>query len=224
MQKKSSSAAGSSTQDFLMISEIREDVIVTPDGGLRAVIAVSSTNFLLKSPDEQNAILARYQDFLNTLGFPVQILMQSRKLDVHGYLEKMRVRALQHTNELLRVQTEEYIEYISKLLEYGNIMNKTFFVVVPFNSQTASKQGFFDKLSNFISPAKKLIESRKKMLEGLEVLNDRVSRVENGLSSVGLRTMKLNTTELVDLLYQSYNIGSSQANWVDLQSVNFTKN
>jgi len=214
--KTSSFRSGSSTQYFLAISEVKEDVIVMKDGSLRAVIAVSSTNFILKSPEEQEAILSRYQAFLNTLDFPIQILVQSRKLDIHGYLEKIKEKQMQQTNELLRVQTEEYIEYISKLLELGNIMNKTFYAVVPFYSGDPVKAGFSQRFKNLINPAQEIAASQRKMTEELGVLADRVARVANGLSSLGLRVMRLNTQDLVELLYNSYNVGSAAGGTVDM--------
>src|SRR3989338_5399650 len=122
LEMQSSQLAGykaPSTEAYLDIAEIKEGTVVLKDGSLRAVIVVSSTNFSLKSGQEQNALISSYQSFLNSLEFPVQILMQSRKLDIHNYLEKLRIIMQQQTNELLRLQTQEYIEYVSKLIEYA---------------------------------------------------------------------------------------------------------
>lgn len=219
MQKKGNKG-GSSTQSFLELSEIKDDVIVARDGGLRAVVAVSSTNFILKSKDEQDAIIARYQAFLNALEFPIQILMQSRHLDVHGYLEKIQAKQMQQKNELLRMQTEEYVSYVSKLLEYGNIMNKTFYVIVPFNAGVAVKSGFLDKVKSLLSPGKELVMNREKFIADLQQLNDRAIRVSGELSSMGLQTMRLTTPELVELLFNSYNIASAQRGRLDLGEIN----
>src|SRR6185369_3779482 len=122
---------GKSTQSFLRMSEIKNDTVVVDDGTMRAILAVSSTNFDLKSQDEQNSIIFNFQRFLNSLDFPVQILMQSRKMEIGGYLEKLRRLAEKQTNELLRVQTVEYVEFISRLIENASIMNKNFYIVVP---------------------------------------------------------------------------------------------
>ena len=94
LEMQSSQLAGykaPSTEAYLDIAEIKEGTVVLKDGSLRAVIVVSSTNFSLKSGQEQNALISSYQSFLNSLEFPVQILMQSRKLDIHNYLEKLRI-------------------------------------------------------------------------------------------------------------------------------------
>lgn len=211
--------SASSTQGFLLISEVKSDTVVTRDGGLRAIIAVSSTNFVLKSTEEQEAILARYQSFLNALDFPVQILIRSRRLDISAYLRKLREKQMQQANELLRVQTEEYIEYISKLLEFGNIMSKTFYVIVPYAGSLVSKQGLLKKFANLLNPAKEIYSSSEKFLEELRVLNDRVAHIEGGLSSMGLRTMRLNSQELVELLYHSYNLSNVETQTLNVEKI-----
>ncbi|MBI4054222.1 MAG: hypothetical protein HY397_02750 [Candidatus Doudnabacteria bacterium] len=218
MQQQKGGGKGSSTQHFLLISEVRSDAIVTKDGGLRAVIVVSSTNFVLKSPDEQQAIIARYQSFLNALDFPLQILIQSRRLDIKGYLEKLREFQMQQANELLRVQTEEYIEYVSKLLELGNIMSKIFLVIVPYAGGIVTKQGLVKKVVGFFSPAQELYMENERFMQNLGVLNDRVGRVQNGLSSMSLRTLRLNSQELVELIYNSYNLTAVHSDIITAQT------
>src|SRR5580692_11168481 len=112
---------GKTTQSFLRINEIKNDTVVVDDGTLRGILAVSSTNFDLKSQDEQNSIIFNFQRFLNSLDFSIQILMQSRKMEISGYLEKLKGLAEKQTNELLRVQTSEYVEFISRLIENAQI-------------------------------------------------------------------------------------------------------
>src|SRR3990167_2295884 len=122
-----------STQSFLDVAEIRDSILILRDGGLRSILAVSSVNFALKSEDEQNAIVASYQNFLNSLDFPIQILMQSRRMDINPYLDLMRERLSTVNNRLLQIQISEYTEFIQKLVETTHIMSKTFFVIVPYN-------------------------------------------------------------------------------------------
>ena len=144
---KSTKPTMKSTQSFLRISEIKNDVVVLDDGSLRAVVAVSSTNFDLKSQDEQNSIIFNFQRFLNSLDFPVQILMQSRKMEIGGYLEKLKRLAEKQTNELLRVQTEEYTEFIARLIENASIMNKNFYVIIPLGESIfPAAAGMFSKI------------------------------------------------------------------------------
>jgi type IV secretory pathway VirB4 component len=197
-----------STQSFLDVGEIKQGTIVMNDGSLRAVIVVSATNFSLKSADEQNALIGSYQSFLNSLEFPIQILMQSRRLDVNSYLEKMRGVMQNQTNELLRLQTQEYIEYVAKLIEFASIMNKTFYVVVPY-SEVAIKTGFLNSLSKLFNPAGSIKVSEEDFEKQKEHLDQRVEQVSGELSGMGLRTLILNTEELVELLYNSYNLNTS---------------
>jgi len=197
-----------STQSYLDIAEIKEGTVVMRDGSLRAVLVVSSVNFSLKSGEEQNALIASYQNFLNGLDFPVQILMQSRRLDVHGYLDKLRSIMQQQTNELLRMQTQEYIEYISKLIEFASIMNKTFYVVVPLTTM-AVKANFGSKIANLFSPANQISAQKRDFERSREELIKRLNQVATGLNSMGLKTIVLTTEELVELMYNSYNLNTA---------------
>src|SRR6185436_20300745 len=115
------------------------------DGTLRGILAVSSTNFDLKSQEEQNSIIFGFQRFLNSLEFPVQILMQSRKMEIGGYIDKLKRLAEKQTNELLRVQTAEYTEFISRLIENASIMNKNFYIIVPLS------ENIFPQAPGFLS-------------------------------------------------------------------------
>ncbi len=192
------------TQKYLDVSEIREDTVILKDGSLRAILAVSSTNFALKSEDEQNAIGAAYQGFLNSLDFPVQILIHSRILDINGYLEKMRSLESAQTNELLRIQMSEYIEYVAKLIEFANIMSKTFYVVVPYSAE-AAKQGFLAKFTKILNPAGQIALNQSEFAAARAKLDERVAHVSSELGGMGLRSLQLRTEELIELLYQSYN-------------------
>ncbi len=197
-----------STQSYLDIQEIKESTIVMRDGSLRAVLVVSSTNFSLKSTDEQNALIGAYQNFLNSLDFPIQILMQSRRLDVNSYLDRLRSIMQQQTNELLRMQTQEYIEYVGKLVEFASIMNKTFYVIIPLGT-LAMKTGFFDSIANLFNPAKEISVKSREFEKSREELEKRVNQIIGGLGPMGLKTILLNTEELLELVYNSYNLDNA---------------
>jgi type IV secretory pathway VirB4 component len=201
-------AAAISTQSHLNIAEIKQGTLVLKDGSLRAVLVVSSTNFSLKSAQEQNALVAAYQSFLNSLDFPIQILMQSRKLDINAYLDKLRAIMQQQTNELLRMQTQEYIEYITKLVEFASIMNKTFYVVVPYGV-SAIKDSFFGKISSMLNPASTISLKHKDFEEHREALYQRLDHIASALNGMGLRTITLDTEELIELMYNSYNLSAA---------------
>ncbi len=207
-QSMSGSKPTASTQAYLDIAEIKEDTVVMKDGSLRAVIVVSSTNFSLKNTDEQNALISSYQNFLNSLEFSIQILMHSRKLDIHSYLDKLQAVMQQQTNELLRLQTQEYIQYIAKLIEFASIMTKTFYVIVPL-STTAAKQGFFSKITNLINPAQQISGNQRGFEAAREELTKRVNQVSSAMGAMGLKSIALTTEELVELMYNSYNLNTA---------------
>ncbi len=208
MQGISGNKPIASTQAYLDIKEIKEGVVVMKDGSLRGVLVVSSVNFSLKSGEEQNALISAYQNFLNSLEFPIQILMQSRKLDIHGYLDKLRSTMQQQTNELLRLQTQEYIEYVAKLIEFASIMNKTFYVVVPLTS-AAGKTTLMTKFMNLLSPAREVSIKQTDFDRSREELMKRINQVAGAMGGMGLKSIQLNTEELVELMYNSYNLNTA---------------
>ncbi len=197
--------AAESTQKYLSIAEIKEDAIILKDGSIKAVVAVSSTNFALKSEEEQNAMIAAYQNFLNSLDFPIQILMHSRVLDINGYLEKLRNLAAGQTNELLRIQMSEYIEYVQRLIEYSSIMSKNFYVVVPYSAGQQVKETLGSKLMKILNPASSIAQSEEGFELAKQKLNERIDHIVSALGGMGLRSIVLKTPELIELLYQSYN-------------------
>ncbi len=200
---------GSPTQNFLKLSEIRDDTIIMNDGTLRAVLAVSSTNFDLKSQEEQNALIYSYQRFLNSLEFHIQILMQSRKMDIAEYTERLKHIMERQTNELLRMQTSEYIDFINRLVESANVMNKNFYVIIPYEMSVTPAKGsnFFSKL--FSKNKTQEISSREQSFSDYQKqLEERVGSISSNLSSAGLRVVRLNTDQLIELVYNSYNFAS----------------
>ncbi len=205
-QGKKNPAQG--TQIYLRIAEIRDNVVVLKNGGLRAILRVSSINFNLKSEEEQNAIIYSYQGFLNTLEFPIQIVIRSKKLDIDDYLDKLRKIGEKQTNRLLQTQTLEYVEYIAKLVEYADIMEKDFLVIVPNNPARAQKpniiQQFFQNMN--AKDSYEAIKHRHEEFEELKKnLNQRISSVRIGLENCGLKVDEVPTKELIELFYNAYN-------------------
>ncbi len=201
--KENSSAA--STQRYVDVEEIREGLLILKNGSLRAVLLVSSLNFDLKSSQEQDGIIAQYQSFLNTLDFPVQIVISSKRFDVDPYLSLLEEQEATQENELLRFQITEYKTFIKKLTEVSNIMSKYFYVVVPFSPAEDEKNGLLDRLAGIFTPGKttslhgELFESYRGQLY------QRVEQVSTALSGTGVRVTPLTTEEIIELLYQSYN-------------------
>lgn len=199
-------SGASSTQRYLDIHEIRDDVVVMKDGTLRAVLLVSSINFDLKSEDEQIAIIQSYTQFLNALDFPLQIVIQSRKFDIDEYLERLKTIEKKQTNDLLRLQTAEYRQYISELVELADLMSKRFYVVVPYSPQQKKRRGFLRKMKDLVSPTGVLRLKQEQFQAYKSELFKRVDFVIEGLGSVGgLKTVVLDTQGLIELYYATYN-------------------
>ncbi|MFZ1626546.1 MAG: hypothetical protein WAT81_01935 [Candidatus Moraniibacteriota bacterium] len=196
---------GSSTQKYVDVEEIRDGVLILKTGALRAVLLVSSINFDLKSSEEQDAIIAQYQNFLNSLDFPVQITVQSRRFNIDPYIELLKEKEVQQANELLRFQMREYQGFIKNLTEISNIMSKFFYVVIPFSPVENAQGGFFQKMGDIFNQ-KKTAGLKNEVFDTYRTqLMQRVEHVVAGLSPMSVRATVLQTEELIELLYNSYN-------------------
>lgn len=204
MNPQSQVITAPSTQNYLDIEEIHNGVVILKNGGLRLVLMVSAINFSLKSEEEQNAIIYSFQGFLNSLSFPIQIVMQSRRLDLSSYLAKLKSKNKSEDNPLIRLQMTDYIGFVEQLLTVANIMEKKFYVVVPYQPIIIKKENILQKTLKILSPGPKKTEivdfemHRKELVHRTEV-------VAAGLGSIGLRAAQLNTLELAELYYSSYN-------------------
>jgi len=204
-QKLAGNKVRQSTQMFLDIAEIKGDTVILKDGTLRAVMMVSSINFALKSEEEQEAIVSGYVTFLNYLDFPIQIMIQSRRLDIDNYLKRLEEAERDLTNDLLKRQILDYKGYIKELIELGDIMTKNFFIVVPFSPMEARSTGFWGRLASVLSPTKIIQLKDEKLNKFLHELAQRVEHVRMNISSLGLTTVRLDTQSLIELYYNVYN-------------------
>lgn len=210
--KKTSKEA--SVQAYLEIAEIRDDVLVMKDGSLRAALMISSLNFDLKSLNEQEAIILSYQSFLNSLDFPIQILIKSKKLDLNNYIFQLEERRDQETNEFIKAQIEQYRSFIKNLLEVSNIMDKKFYIAIPFYSSGLEsgmkKIGLFQKIANTVHPTWKEKTKEEEFNTNKMQLLERVGLVVSGLTALELKAAQLSTLDLIELLYESYNLDMAQ--------------
>jgi len=208
------------TQQYLDIAEIRDDTIVMKDGTLRAVLLVSSINFALKSEDEQNAVIDSYVRFLNNLSFTLQIVIQSRELDIENYLMYLKEKEKEQTNKLLKIQTTDYIAYIKDLTSLGKIMNKRFFVVVPYNPLTDKRKNFFSLIGEALKPATIIKLKEKTFARYSEMMDRRLDSVIGGLESMGVSVARLDTQSLIELYYKTYNPETAKnQNLVDIDKL-----
>jgi type IV secretory pathway VirB4 component len=204
------------TQEFVPIKEIRDGVVVLKNGNMRGVVLASSLNFALKSDDERTAIITQFQDFLNSLDFPVQIFIQSRRLDIRPYIALLEERYKEQLTDLMKIQTREYIEFIKKFTESTNIMTKSFFIVVPYDPAMVSVGGAGAGIpgigSIFGKPSTNEASAQKQASfeENRTQLEERVSVVEQGLVRCGIRVVRLGTEEVIELFYKIFNPGETE--------------
>lgn len=192
------------SQQFVAVEKIKDGVVYLKHGGLRRVIMVNGVNFDLKSEEEQNLILNGFQNFLNTLDFSTQFFIHSRKVNIGRYLEKMAERKEQEESELLKIQIDEYIQFIKTFVEQNDIIAKTFFVVVPYDISATMDQtrGIFGAFSN---KKKDVSAEQQNLEEHLQQLNQRVDEVVMGIEQMELRGAPLEDEELTELFYNLYN-------------------
>src|SRR4030042_1587468 len=186
-----------STQNFLEIDQIREGVLVLKDKSLRGILMVSSLNLALKSEEEQDATIYQYQSFLNSLDFSCQIIVQSRRLNITGYLERLKELEKKQTNELLQVQTAGYREFIESMIKTGAIMTKNFFVVVPFYLSEAMAP----TVGNLIKAPTAPQLTEESFQRSTAQLWQRMEFLALGLRRCALTAMPLTTTELIELFW-----------------------
>lgn len=198
--------AETSTKQFVEIQEIRDETLILKDGSLRQIIKVGSTNFELKSQDEQLAILAGFRDFLNALDFSLEIMVMSRKLNIGKYLEFLNQIAEAQQNELMRIQAIEYSRFVKELTQLANIMAKDFFVVIPFHIGPRTKGGIKEILKSIFKPAQIVKQLAPEEFESYKSqLNQRVDLVYENLAGLGLGAKVLKQDELTNLYYRFYN-------------------
>lgn len=177
----------STTQDFLPVKEVKENVIILKQGGWRNILMISSINFDLLSEEEREAIIYQFQNFLNSLDFEIQILIESRKLNLKPYLQQLEEVKEKQKNELLRIQAEEYQDFIKSLAQMANLISKNFYIVVPF-----------------YPPMKKKMD-QEEFKRWKNQLNLRSEYIINGLRPTGVNAIILEKEEIVELLWGFYN-------------------
>lgn len=192
-------------QQHLPIAEIKQDTVIMKDGTLRAILMVSSINFALKNEDEQNALIAAYVSFLNSLEHPLQVVIQSRKLQIKPYLDRLVTQERQQTNELLRTQIADYRSFVNELVSLGEIMSKQFYAVVPYDPLSNRSKGFWSRFKEVINPTSAVKLKGEKFNQRKYDLDLRVRQVEAGLGSMGLTVVRLDTQSLIELFFSTYN-------------------
>lgn len=197
--------AAGKTQQFVPVREIRNGIVILKDGSYRGILICSAINFGLKSGEEQHAITIGFQNFLNTLDFSIQILINSRKMDLRPYLALLQQKEPDQKSELMKIQLREYIQFVGSFSEQTNIMTKSFYVIVSYAPRVTAASAI-----NFLrqgGAAMKSPVSEASSEEDRAQLEQRLSLVASGLAGTGVRAIPLGTEETIELLYRSFNPG-----------------
>jgi len=196
------------TQEFVPIKEVRDGVVILKDGSIRMVLMASSINLALKSQDEQQAVMAQFQNFLNSLEFNVQFFIQSRELDIRPYLALLQSRESQELDDLMKLQIREYMSFIRDFTERANIMTKNFFIVVPYDPALLARGGAAAALTSLIPSGNNSASLTDEQFEQYRTqLEQRVAVIEQGLIRTGVRVAPLGTEEVIELFYKLFNPG-----------------
>lgn len=204
-------ASQAQSQSFVPIKEIRNGTVILEDGSFNTILLVTSMNFALKSFDEQRAVMAQFQNFLNSIEFPVQINVQSRHLDIRPYVASLEEKRRDEQNDLIKMQISEYSQFVQNFTESVNIMEKRFFVVVSYTPALLNQggsSGLLDKLLGRENGSKAL--SDKDFEETKSQLEQRTDLVVGGISRTGLKAVRLGTEEAIEVLYRIFNPGESE--------------
>ena len=194
-----------STQQNVPIAGIKDGIVILKNGQYRLILSVGAINFDLKSEQEQNSLVFQYQSFLNSLHFPIQILIQSKKLDLTSYLKKVSVLADKQTNELLKLQTTDYIDFVRQLIGVANIMKKSFYVVIGYQPLTSGQGGFLGKIFGKKTEVTKIKISDSEFEHHTKELRQRAQTIASGLASMGLHAKQISTQEAIETFYKIYN-------------------
>lgn len=209
------------TQDLVEVDSIQNDTLLLKNGSLRQIIMVGGINFSLKSEEEQNTITYSYQNFLNSLDFPIQTIIHSRKINIDDYLSLLDEKSRGEKSELLRSQIGEYAEFIKSFVRDNPIMAKTFLVVVPFFPIQLPDKGTVSKIFPFFGKKteveNKIAEEEKEesFRKNFQQLQQRTNQVLEGLQAIELEVKVLNDQELIELFYNFYNPSTVEKGNID---------
>lgn len=195
-----------STQQSIDIAGVKDGIVIMKDGSYRLILKVNAVNFSLKSEAEQNSLIFQYQGFLNSLHFPIEIVIRSKRLDLTPYLRSIADLANSQTNELIKIQTGDYVDFVGKLINLANIMKKNFYVCISYVPITVKKVGFFDQIFNKgTQNFDHLKISDQEYNTYTEKIQERANIVASGLGGMGLHCAQLSSEEIIELFYEIYN-------------------
>ncbi len=202
------------SQQLISIDQIKDGIIILKSGGLRKVLLASGLNFELMSEEERNSIILGFQQLLFSLDFSLQCVIHSRKVDVKSYISYIQEAVSKETNELLKIQAEEYIKFVRSFVELYGVIEKKFFVVVPYDPVQISTAQVETQLKSALQkrpPSQAVIRYSNEEFERHRLqLETRVEQVVQGLERLGIRTVALTTEDLIELFYHIYNPAAAE--------------
>lgn len=210
-----------STKQLVEVADIRDNVVFLKNGSLRAIIEIAAVNFELKSEEEQTAVLQNFQSFLNSIDFPLQIAINSRKLDINDYIRLVDSATNTLTNELLKIQAAEYSKFVKELSDLANIMTKKFYIVVPFYIfETPGKTGILKSITSIFKPSTAVQQISDEQFSTYQgQLLQRVELTLDSLIGIGVKAKILGKEELMKIYYEIYNPGSKfESDKLDISS------
>lgn len=212
LNKRPQKVNPNSTQSALKIAEIRDGIVIMSDGTFRSVVMVKAINFDLMSPQEKESVEYAYQGFLNSLYFPIQIFIHSEKVDIKPYIDRLDRIRREQDNMLLSLLMDDYLDFIVNLAEQTNIMDKSFYVVIPYSpldqvqENINQTKNFFNALTEIFSPReKRVVIDESALAKAKEELRNRVQSILGGLAQANIQGLPLDTQELIELYYNTYN-------------------
>jgi len=197
----------SATQSILPIVDIKDNIVITETGEMKVVLKTNGINFDLYDDKEKQQIIFAFQTFLNSLDFPIQILIQSRPVNIDPYIQKLRELSIRQPSEALKIETYEYIRFIEDLSKLGTLMDKFFYVIINYMPPVQSPQTIWQKLASLLKPKPQIVVIHNFEKAKREIF-ERVKVVASNLSGLGLEVVQLTTPELIELFFSSYNPGS----------------
>ncbi|MBI3380231.1 hypothetical protein HY029_05750 [Candidatus Gottesmanbacteria bacterium] len=199
MTKPTSSPVRATTQEFLEIEDIKEDLIILKNGSVALVLETAAVNFGLLSEEEQDSLIYAYASLLNSLSFPLQVSILSRRMDISSYIELIGNVEQNQTNPVMKERLQRYREFILSIVKENKVLEKKFYLCIPFSALELGVKSALGGKSKLPFP-KDYIISRAKT--SLFPKRDHLLRQ---LSRIGLKGRQLTTQELVELFFNVYN-------------------
>jgi conjugal transfer ATP-binding protein TraC len=176
--------ADASTGSLLPVDALVGSAMRLRGGGSRAVLECPTLAFGIKGEAEQRAVLDGWSALLNSLGYPLQVVIRTRSID------RTRVAGADSPSaDVSNALRTAYAKLIERLANARQIVDRRYFVVVPWDPEP-TRRG-------------------RDVAGGLEALEQRTRWVEECLRRIDLAPRRLSDLELADVLRSSLDPNAS---------------